>query len=519
MVGIPGLPGSPVGSAATPAALNAIVATALTVGSIYNVASLKANFAYDPTSVATVDNYFFIAAAGGGNWVRTAVAAVVTEPQTQAAIFIDPTNSTTTASDGNTNPSTIGAALLTYKEQARRWGGYAPRLRQSTAIQFLGPGHTDNSDPVPWDPYIESGGTPSIQGSITVVASVTLSGVVAKSRVAGANSPLIANLGASAAVGQLVRNTTTGKLSRAFVQKSLGANLYVLTQPMVPATLPQPALPAPAEVDTWANGDTVDLCTTSNVSFVRLRPTLCGNNASAVNTSNALTLSQLTVFDPGDGYPNSNHLEIGSHVQLQECNIQRVITASGITDYPISGLWFLNCIRFAQLTSVSGLIVFSGGSVQPSPSNQLDFISGATINYDADFILSALSFYRNAIIGMGHVYLDNAMFVQGSSVILNQNGSYGGHVLYGSASGSIQLFHTSHAKGVGAFVTSWTAPTLVSPGIKLNAASTGSSTSGNPAVINNGIATTVANLDAAAGAAGFGGTAFNLGGASVSNVY
>jgi len=99
------------------------------------------------------------------------------------------------------------------------------------------------------------------------------------------------------------------------------------------------------------------------------------------------------------------------------------------------------------------------------------------------------------------------------------NYSYGNAVLYGTAGGNINI------RGQGRFtnstgqtaVATFTAPTMAT-NIQLNAQSTGSSISGTtPATINSGITLSPTNIDAAAGATGFGSTAFRPGGASYSN--
>jgi hypothetical protein len=84
---------------------------------------------------------------------------------------------------------------------------------------------------------------------------------------------------------------------------------------------------------------------------------------------------------------------------------------------------------------------------------------------------------------------------------------------------SVQMLSQSHLviRPGNSFTSLFTASGLVT-GIQLNGAfnTACSHTNAAPDVINCGITTTPAHLDAAAGAAGFGQNAFNLGGASVS---
>jgi hypothetical protein len=64
-----GPPGPLAASVVNPAALAALATTTFVAGTVAYVQSLKTTFTLDPTSAATADNVYFIAAQGGGNWV------------------------------------------------------------------------------------------------------------------------------------------------------------------------------------------------------------------------------------------------------------------------------------------------------------------------------------------------------------------------------------------------------------------------------------------------------------------
>jgi hypothetical protein len=423
----------------------------------------------------------------------------LTPAETQATWVIDPQNVSGVASDGNSGID-ASSPLVTYAELAeRRWQTYSPRLRQSTTLTFLS-SHPDNSDPVYLTPHLEAGASCIVQATPAVVTSgVVLSGVTAKNRAAGSNSLLIANLGATAAAGQLVRNTTGGKLSRAWTYKALGGNSFSLTQPLVPFA--PPAIAAPAEVDTWANGDTVDLLTPLAINLVELGCT----NADANATTSAVYAYQCTAFDPSaTGEP----LFVGDRAMLAEVASQRALILQGLSPT----IHHTNCLMQKTVSVGTPACSFLGGA-------SLGILSAycpSPTTLDGDFILGAAA---NLFAGgqFGFVFLDANVTVTAGLLAVGPV-FYASGVLYGSGANTINLQGSAHCvQNTGPFVTAFTAPGLVT-GIKLNGAATGNSIAyvANVGTIHNGIATTPANLDAAAGAAGFGSTAFNPGGASVS---
>jgi hypothetical protein len=144
------------------------------------------------------------------------------------------------------------------------------------------------------------------------------------------------------------------------------------------------------------------------------------------------------------------------------------------------------------------------------------------MNIDGDFIARSTLSANSGVMTLGFVYLGSgaANNLVATAARLNfQTLFAGGHVVYGSPTSNINLHGNSYGQMVtGTYAAGWTAPELVTPGVQMNGVSTASSqNNANPtSVISGNIATTVANLDAAQGAAGFGGIAFKLGGASLS---
>jgi hypothetical protein len=425
----------------------------------------------------------------------------------QGTILLDPQNTTGVAND--TNPPTITAQGFTgpvFKSWAglvAQWGTYGPSLATFGCV-FLS-SHVDNSDPVVFRPLATTAGPLSIQGGApTLVAQVSLSGVTPKSRAAGANSLLIATLGGLAQPGMLLENLSHP--SRAWVYKSLGAGSFSITQPMAKQAIGGTS--QPAEVDTWANGDLVNILLPVSVNIVDVEGIL-----SKGLTGGIITLFQLTVLAPsGTGL---DWIQLGGpNVQIQECNIGRFVTMPD----PCTFLALGNTV-IAGGAEIAGITQISGGASLGSALG-VNIVAGQnTVTIDGDFILGLSAgncfWGSSGEIQLGFIFLDANVQVLTGNVIAT-NLSYGGHVIYGSGANTLDMKAQSHfGLASGTFVAGFTAPGLVT-GIKLNGSATGSSITGAGA-INQGIATTPANLDAAAGAAGFGGRAFNFGGAACTN--
>jgi len=418
-------------------------------------------------------------------------------------IFIDPA----AGNDSNAG-TTVGTPIKTWAEAVRRWGTVAPILNVTTTVTFLS-SHVDNSDPVVWRPIYTAGSVPTIQGKAATVTTATVfTRSAQKSRVAGANSLLAGSFAAGApAQGVFVQNTTAGKASRAWVYKTAGGANWNMSQPMAPQTPPLGNGSGPAEVDTWASLDTVDLLGQVAVNIVDFSPTLADFNGGFTNVGQVYNL---IVFDPsGIGV---DPIYTNNVVTFTECAIQRYVTASAPD--PFAGCTFQNCALLGGYFATDSITVLFGGFLLTT----LNAVGGS-FQADGDAILGAAGnlFAANHLFGL--VYLDATQTLQ-TGALLYQSLFYGAHVVYGSAGSNINHSNATHGSlRSGTYTAGWTAPALVATGAQLNGASTGNSVAyaANVGTIHNGIATTVANLDAGAGPAGFGGIAFNLGGASISN--
>lgn len=397
------------------------------------------------------------------------------------------------------NPGTRALPVKRYSSIVERWGTVSPVLRQTTQLVYLS-SETDNSDPVIWTPVHANGATSSIEGDTPpVVAAIVLAGTVAFSSVAGANALLASNLG-SVATGLIVQNTTAGKASRTPVYKLSSGTTYVLAQPAALSAVGGSM--SPALVSTWADGDTANLLRPIAVNIVRYDPTLADQAATFANQG---WIYQLDLYQP-TGLGGGDYAQIGQWVRMLECVSHRrlaFIGAASLTGSAFSGAALTNVGCFGKVIGGDGCPPSLYGGFVSGPASQLGAVA-----LDGGFIVGqTLSLFRSLSSINGPIWLDGTIISQGN--IQHQAG-----VIAGAAGKTINMQGVARFANLTGqtFTAMYTAPGLVT-GVLLNGAATGNSFAGG--VINPGIATTPANLDAAAGVAGFGGLAFNLGGASI----
>jgi hypothetical protein len=434
----------------------------------------------------------------------------------QGNIIVDPQNSTLVATSTGNRTATVngltGPVFSTYRNVASAWGTVSPFINAATNLVWASP-HLDNTDPVVWLPLVQGSVPISIQGGPpTVVASnVSLANTTAKNRTAGANSFLQENIGASGAVAQLVRNTTTGKISRSWVYRNVAGTTFIMTQPFVPLSVGGTFVPA--QVNTWGNGDTVDLLNPIAINLVRFSPTFL--DWTAGNASKAYVY-QCRVLDPS-GTPSTEAFYMGGGVRCYEVDVQRRVFGDMSPGTDSLGQIFANCSMRGQLT-MAGTIVVIGGCV--SNGGDLTDLFQTSI-FDGDVIIGS-----PFGVGQAGLVFDGAPLfgLVGSEAGLQaQFGEpqfatslYGSHVLYG-VSGSLQIFGSTHAFFGGTATGAFTSASDIA-GIQLNGATNAvSHTNAQPDVLNGNVTTSVSNIDAGAGVNGFGGKAQHYAGASISN--
>lgn len=414
------------------------------------------------------------------------------------------------AADSNTCQSaTCGAAgsgigpCRTYGEIATRWGTTAPTLGQVTVLQFLS---DDTGENVAIDPRIVQGGALYVVGTPTQVTwgSSALGAVTAKNR---ATSTLLqANLGqaASAAVGMMLYDTTHP--GRAWVDSAVG-NVATLTQPMVPNTPSAPThyAPFPAEVNTWTSGDAFTVERPTKVRLTEYLPTQSAGDTT-VSTGTLSFLSGVWVVDPSG--VGTSQFVTNTSLFISEARSDAFVIYSGSSIQPGSFLGTTANSWFAGTGAFNGAWMSGGAIATVAAPRTYPVTFLASNGLDGDLILHGQTAVQtnasqnNAESLLSLVYLDNEVDVY-TQLNVSQN-EYGATATYGA--------YTLNVKrgGVLTYVAPALSTFLGTPTLKFTTNTTGCSvTNASPAVWNCGISLTPANLDAAAGASGFGGSAID----------
>ena len=446
--------------------------------------------ACNSTSPPTIHTF---GAAGG------TTSPIIPASWTTPAWFIDPANSSGTASDSN-NCTAAGTPCLTWHEiNDHRWGCIGspkgcPRLRQNTAIEFLSSGSND-SDPVYFYPTIENAAVVKVFGPLGAsqqVASGTLSNVTAKNR----STPqlLLAQSGATA-VGQLVVNTNGAHPSRAWTYALSSGSIYKMTQPVTAASVPGAC---GTEVDTWANTDTVVVYAPVLENLVDVSAVFEEYNGGFTN--NFVYIYNIGILDPA----SFDTLHI-SNASLYESVSQRAIRLDGNPGFTYS-LCNNEIAQNFSGGSISGQTVLDAGAIGLNAQNNVVL----NVKFQDDIILASSSVFQP---GTGfdsgvNVYVETSKILAVDGLLAGTGGIWWGP-------------GTINVRGTGRFVYSSPASTNLLVGVlQLNGGTTGHSlfTSSNVDTPCGGITVNKSNLDAAASATcattGFGGLAFNPGGGS-----
>lgn len=423
-----------------------------------------------------------------------------------ATIFVDPQATVPGASDAN-DGLTAATPIVHWAEAVRRYGANAIAPSTSQNVTFLS-SHTDGTDPVIFKVTPTGGAVWTMQGAAPAITAAVFTLNATKSRAAGSNRMVSGSFSAGApAAGVLLQNTTAGKSSRCMVHSSAGGANWNLTQPFAPLSVPS-ATDAPAEVDTWASTDTVNVLAPIKINIVSLEAGLGDANGAG---DNFVYLYQCRVFDPsGVGV---DPCTIRGVVQVQEVVFERGVNYSGDSATQasiamVSSPSFVNCYYLGGFFCIGGGNYFSlvGGG-----TNSFTNIQGnATI--DGDYVAGGFGCTLAGSLTIGLLFYDSNVTLVGGQIAF-ATALYGSHVLYGTTGKSVTLKGTSRGTmASGTYAAGWTQATLIATGVLLNGTATGQThTNATPDVVTSNVATTVANADAAAG-----GVMTNFGGASIS---
>jgi hypothetical protein len=432
-------------------------------------------------------------------WVRSQTV-MAAQAAAQLTWFVDRVGGSNEATG-----LTGGTALKTKSEIVRRWGTRAPLINGiAVTITYLSP-DVDGMDTGNFQPIFQNGGSLNHFAAFGAAAFTgTLLAVTPKS-VAGntaLESTFTTTTGAMAANLILV-NATRGN-SRAIAVRNIAGGNWLLTQPLAPYVVN--TNPVPTEVDTWANGDAIS-------GFVPLAVDLAfiGGVCEELNQTTfqpAHVVQQITIFDPSTLLPSGSTLQVdtGAAPSFIDCVVQRNASLGGRGVAPVAPIEFQGVAWTAGVDGTSGCnnVRFSGGYFGTGGSTVTQ-IRGAQFAFDVILrTANALGFFLDVQL-TGSVFLDTGAIFNGRTVTqLQVSGKF-----YGSGTLNQQQGTCTYT---GTAVAAFNGVTL-----KLNGNTVGYSnlTTAGLVAVHGGIALTAAALDAAAGAAGFGGYAYG-GGATFS---
>ena len=403
----------------------------------------------------------------------------------QAAVFVDPLNRTTLAK--NTNDGlTATTPIRFWSEVLRRYGTASPwAIPQSTDWHFLSGSPADGSDPIVFSPtMIEQarGRILADYGAAQLVGSGTLGPVTAKNRATG--TLLQADLSSvpGAAVNQVIQNTTGGKESRAIIIRAGEGGFFSLSQPQ---GLSNGVLlgSGEVEVNTWAEGDTIEIFQPDLLDLVQIEPTVASFN---LTSSNFFTLWQIGVLDP----TSANQVgttQMSDTMYVSECVFLRreVYRPSGWTHNVVHSNTWANAglVAAAPVAETggagAGLFLFGGGANGLAAVGKL-FDGDAVVFGSSSRILGA---------GIGAIYVDQFLRLS-NQVDLEDVGN--GAAIYGP--GAIDVTQGRLLLNG----TTATASLLVGGGITIDGLAQGfTATAASPSVIDGNIAIDPTHIDAA----------------------
>lgn len=430
----------------------------------------------------------------------------------QPTWFVDPQNVTGNASDDNRGDN-ASFPVMTYNGGiVSKWGTTAPILRQNTTITWLSSQPVGGADPVIAIPICV--GVVLIMNAALPVATHAgiLAGLVAKNQSTG--QVLTANLGFAAIPGQLVRNTTAGKDSFAWVWQNVAGTTFKLSQPLVPSILPLQEGAFPAEVDTWADGDAFAV-----YDLISVNVTHASGNAAMFdaidNFPAPVQIHHINIASP-DGLDSDNNFS-AANIAVIECSTNCVVDDAPdfASDYISSAQ---NCFFGSSITSRADQWVMYGGVARSQ-------LVGSVIPWSFGFgvILDNTSGVGCVIggpmgQGQGVPYL---LDVYIAGVIDYQNMLDAAQVAAGPAHIATVVWGPGTLNGIGvarlryASANTATGTFLNAGGLTLNSKSSTNTFDPSTGAWAGPIAITPAHLDTTIGLGGFDGLAANVGGASI----
>ncbi len=432
-----------------------------------------------PTDGITIVN----SVTPGLQWMRENISGYLGAYLEQTAWFVDPV-----AGNDENGGLTSGSALKTKAEIFRRWGyTWSPTLDTvQVTITYLNP-DTTADDPALFAPNFKNGAllletaplpAPSFTGTLNVVTAKN----------AAANQPLQATF--TVATGAVVKdmllvNATRG-YSVAFVN-ALAAGLATIDQPLAAQPAGPLAFPTTTNVDTWAHGDTI-----TGYVLLKVDIGVIGGIVDTFDAPNYPGQHWVQNIDIADvaGTGSQCHADGRCAPVLLNCVLGKPLTLSRTS--PTLQSFFVGCAFqgfFAASAEQGFAYQIAGGHFESS----VNCVAGATFS-NAPSFAGSVNVYNGRI--------SDALFGTAAASLTTRGLCVVAGPVFGALPVNAQQGFISYgAPAATAFPTSG--------GIAINGQANAYSNLTTAGVVaTHKVALSPANLDAAAGAAGFGGLAY-----------
>ena len=485
-----------VASVANAAALTALSVAGFPVGAMAfcgvpqaATPSFCAYFTLESSTGLAPDGSTIIASSNGAFvWVRgqTGVAALT---QKQTAWFVD----AAAGSDENTG-LTSGTAVKNKAEITRRWGTTSPTLNGiNVLITYVSPDAAGGNDPGIFRPNFLNGATLKHIATLPAAGFTgTLLAVTAKNR--PGNLPLRSTFttttGAIAPFMMLV-NATRGN-SRAFVHRDTGGGLWQISQPFVPYA--GIGSPVTTEVDTWANGDAISGFALKAIDLAFIGGQTIESQAGFAGPSHIV--QQLMIVDPQAGAFDPVCINNDAQILLVETTMGRTCMWGATGGSSLKGNLH-NCV--SQVETIISAGILAGPNLNGGIFAGVCLLEGCTVGFDA-IMGNSVCQMTNCTVNTSTCW-DTGTAVRCVSAIQFSNNAiqYGGGTI--NAQTGTNRYFGSGGTAVGQFP--------LAGGLQIDGGTQAYSvvTAAGLSTFHQ-LALTPAALDAAAGAAGFGGLAF-----------
>lgn len=487
----------PVPNASTLIVADGPTLTAVNVATMLNgqpatVESFGADFSLQPIGDMVVDGSTVLASSDVARVWERGATRVAESAALQTAWFVDALG----GNDNNTGLSS-GHAVQHKAEIMRRMGTWAPTIVGiNVVITYLSSDLAATplgGDPGIFAPSLVNGAT-FTQTAALPVASFTgsLLAISAKKRTAGTShglrSTFTTTTGAMAANLMLV-NATRGN-SVAFAQRIVAGAQWQISQPMTPWTAAVGFYSNASEVDTWANGDAI-------TGYALLPIDLGVVGGVAVDTQPAFggpshTVQHLSIVDPsGSGFNACVH-QGDAVFNIVECSYTRSVSYEGKSS--ISSCFGNVAMNASGVVNLSG----AGGQVIAGLFQGLSIIGTSfAMQFASDVIM------KGSFLNLGSPQMVDFICVDAATTL----------VMTSTPSGNTSLVYGGGTVDANCYVpyvapagTNWANDGGLLIGGKSTTAYSNLTTAG--VIATHAVALSPSNLDAAAGAAGFGGLAY-----------